>query len=391
MVSGQENLDGRFAIVEDILAAQQPSMWMISSSADSLEAAQAITHVNGPVTSVPMDAYEGECVAKTLVFRTVEGSEEARQASIVLLKALHGSDSERSNSAARPSGTPNGVGTRAPGSPDNLYERVSLARAGVAESDRDHYAAVHGLAAMAELAAASGDFETAERKFGDLIDIARRIDDPASLVKGLGSRGSIRVKQGRIQDGIKDLTEALAFAKRNNIPEVEGPTLSQLAEAHMAAGNPQQAIEMYKERCALASRTGDTIQQALSTANLGMTLYDLKRYEEASTCLQSAIDMLLKLRFLDELRTAFAYQASAFHALGDERCIQTYEMHLMLCRSSGDFSNAGGSFLNLSQILHSKGRVAEARSLAEEGARQMLAINSQIAQLLSRNAATWRT
>jgi tetratricopeptide (TPR) repeat protein len=377
------DLDGKYVIIEDSLSSRTPTMWVISAVADCAQAARSILNVDKEPELVARNAFSGEEIGVTLVLRSTSEGNGPQRAKIYRLRA-----------------TADGEITAPPAPP--VFERMSdelraidtylLGRSGVATTDRDAYARLNMLGFLGSRALSAGDTSTAERHFTELLEIAQRIDHPPSIAKAYGSLGLVESQMGHSERAIANLNEALAVARRSHLVDEEGQTLANLAEAYATAGNGEQAIALHTEHRLFARRTGDRCGFALGTGNLGITYFEMGKLDEALQFLDVAADEFRALGMIPELGRALSYLAVVYQAKGDaQHCLQTYELHLELCRSIGDFSTAGSSYANLSEILYRNGRREEAIRLATEGYQQLQQIGAAEAVHLKKKLSEWQS
>jgi tetratricopeptide (TPR) repeat protein len=112
-------------------------------------------------------------------------------------------------------------------------------------------------------------------------------------------------------EAIAVLNEALAIARQNHLVEEEGQTLANLAEAYAAAGDHSKAIALHLDRRSLATRTGDRAAFVFSTANIGITYFEVGNKHEALKFLGAAADEFRTLGMTAELERVTAYIKAA--------------------------------------------------------------------------------
>jgi tetratricopeptide (TPR) repeat protein len=369
--------DGKYVVVEEALAAQHPQSWVASAITDTLQAARAVVYVDAEPRQAPRSAFAGEDLGATLVLRASEGTRVPRRGKIYLLKVVAGAEEPRAQIPNEPD-------------PSRLLDRLLLQQAGVATTDKEDYTRLNVLGMLGSQAMAMGDIAVADQHFAELVEIARRIDHPASLVKGYGSLAIVKSHMGREDEAVALFNEALTVARQSGMHEEEGITLSNLAEAYARAGNAEQAIATHMERRQLASRIGDRRGFALSTGNVGITYFEAKRTDDAITFLKVAVHEFRTLGMTPELARALAYLGVAYQAKGDlENAIQIYTLHIRFCNHVGEFSTAGCSYVNLCEVLFREGQREEAVRLATEGSQHLRDIGPAEAAHLQKRLRDW--
>lgn len=307
--------NGKYVIIEDELAAARPAMLVVSAVADTLQAARAISNVEGNPKALVKTAFDAEEVGKTLVLRLTAEARRPQRAAIFRLKALNVHDTVAVNDIEldlfQGEKIPEEPRADAGDERPDFLEHFLLSQAGVAVTDRKAYAELNMFGFLGSAALASGDAATAEKHFRDAVELAKRIDHPASIVKAYGSLGSAMSQLGKGEKAIEFLNEALAIARQNQLDEEEGQTLANLAEAYAAAGDRDRAIGLHAERCALAARVGDLRGYAFSTANIGITHYEMGNYDEALKFLEAAAEVFRAQEGVSELGRAQAYIRAA--------------------------------------------------------------------------------
>jgi tetratricopeptide (TPR) repeat protein len=379
-----EDWDNKYVIVEHALSVQDPASWVVSAVSDTLQASREILKVDAAPDRQPRTAYAGEPLGETLVLRrTPEGTHPSRAAIYHLRRLLEVCPDDQSPPAAAP---PSDSSLHV----QKLFERAMLAQAGVAVADQQAYTEANLYGFLGSQALAASDLDRAEEYLLKALDRALQIDHPPSIVKAYGSLGAVRSQQGNGPAAVKLLKEALTVARENKLAVEEGQTLANLAETYARIGDTHRALAFHEERLTLARRVGDRVGFAMSSGNLGISYFEARDLDKALKHLETAAREFTALGMVPELGRAYAYLGVAYQALGDaQRCYETYTKHVDLCHESGDYSTAGTSYVNLSEILYQNGHRKAAVALAREGYEQLGQIGAPEAALLQARLQAW--
>lgn len=261
----------------------------------------------------------------------------------------------------------------------------------VAAEDEKAYGELNALGMIGAQAMAVGDYKTAETSFRRSLDLARRVDHPPSIVRALGSLGDLEARTGRVREGLALLNEAIAFARDNGLPVEEGQTLERVADLHAELGDRDKALEVYKDRLALARRSGHQHGIALGSANVGVMLFEKGEFAEAVESLQTAAELFESYQMWPQLAQAYSYLGVAYQTLGDvQRAIQAYSKHLGVSRRTGDMASAVGSMVNLGSLLFAIGEREDAIALGEQASDSLERMGSPQAPAIRALVESWK-
>jgi adenylate cyclase len=127
--------------------------------------------------------------------------------------------------------------------------------------------------------------------------ILRRFDDVRGLVVALRTIGSAHLESGQQEDAASMLVEALRLAERTGGVEEIGGTLIDLGLVRLALGQPELAVEDDRRAIAEFGRVGHASGRMIATANLAEALVAAGELDEA---VESAADAIRLATELDD-------------------------------------------------------------------------------------------
>jgi predicted ATPase len=145
------------------------------------------------------------------------------------------------------------------------------------------------------LARIVGDAAAAAEYASQAVSLARELHDAAALARALTALGEAIVNAGDYERGISVHEEALGVARENGQTPV--PILTNLADAALAAGDAQRAIEYSTQAEELADGPDKDTVKAIAAFNIASALIQLDRADEARPHLEEAFDGVLKLDY----------------------------------------------------------------------------------------------
>jgi predicted ATPase/class 3 adenylate cyclase len=147
----------------------------------------------------------------------------------------------------------------------------------------------------ASLARVGGDPETAERHALAALALARELADPAAVAAALRELGQVALARNDHAGALAFYDEALAVARDAGDSIV--PTLTDLADVALAAGELEHAIEYSAEAAGLADGPDADTVKAIAAFNTASALIQLGRGDEAPPHLHDALEMVVALDY----------------------------------------------------------------------------------------------
>src|ERR1700733_14805167 len=99
--------------------------------------------------------------------------------------------------------------------------------------------------------------------------MSAEFDCIAAQADTLGDLGLVRIRQGRPEEAIKNLQQALGLGRRLEQLNLVAIILNGLGEAYIAAGRPAQSRERYTEALTIAAEVGDKYEMAHGPGSAG--------------------------------------------------------------------------------------------------------------------------
>jgi len=187
------------------------------------------------------------------------------------------------------------------------------------------------LFASAVLACAQKDYEVANARATESLELRRRIDDRTGIAVSCNCLGVVYTELHQLDEAAANLEESLAIWKTSGDEANFGRALMNLAMVRRLQGERTAARAMYVETEALFRRLGDPASAAWALNHQGDLARELEQLEEAS---------------------------------------QLYSAALRAFRELGDAWGVGSSQLDIGKLARRRGRIDEARVAYRESLEQ---------------------
>jgi predicted ATPase len=173
---------------------------------------------------------------------------------------------------------------------------------------------LRALIRAASLARVVGDSEAGEKHASAAVALARELGDGPGLAGALRELGQVMSLQSEFAAAFSLYEEALAVSRAAGASPV--PTLTDLADVALAAGELERAIDYSVQASELASGHDAEIVRAISAYNTASALVQLGRDAEAPPYIRSALDMFVSIDYSELIGWCLA-ATSAFAATLD--------------------------------------------------------------------------
>jgi len=147
------------------------------------------------------------------------------------------------------------------------------------------------LVELARMTMRVGDALAAARLAEEAMAILGALPPSAELARALASVGYLAAGDFRFDVAFRRATRAIALAKEVGDSASVIVALQVRGMCETAQGRSDDAIESYGEAYRLAIEVGDLDLAVASMVDVGLELYSMKRYEEASKSLVAAIEL----------------------------------------------------------------------------------------------------
>lgn len=146
-----------------------------------------------------------------------------------------------------------------------------------------------------------GEHKAALERSGELLKVARTLEDPDMELAALHLQGLTLSSLGRTDDSVQVLSEALDLAQatdryRRSRQEIQ----RRLAETYKKTGQLDKALKSLQELAHIEQGEGDMAHFALTLSQIGHLLLDMEQTERAFRYFQRAGQVSQELRLLDE-------------------------------------------------------------------------------------------
>jgi tetratricopeptide (TPR) repeat protein len=158
--------------------------------------------------------------------------------------------------------------------------------------------ATNGLIDLGLALISRGDFDEAGKYFKQALDLAQRDKSESSEMRAILSLGRLNQQLGNNDEAITQLDRALKFYKPGGYRKETSIALSMLGRAHQDKGETEVALKIFEEQLQLSQESGDPSGVADSHMNLALLRgFNQEMYPEAL----SELDQKYKI---DEVRGA---------------------------------------------------------------------------------------
>jgi tetratricopeptide (TPR) repeat protein len=217
---------------------------------------------------------------------------------------------------------------------------------------------------------------------GEAEVLVRALDDRARLGRVLASMALVRVITGDHDSAIAVGQQALALAAEIGDIALQGEASSTLGLAYWAIGDFGQAAELLRQNVEAAdmeSGTPRTDWRIMSQALLARTLSALGAFAEGRCHGEEALRLATLESRGPTPAVVHAFFSHLYLAQGDlEHAMRVLEQGMTLCRASGNRNMLPVIVAGLGYTTALQGRLAEGRTLLEEGISESIRTGGQL-------------
>jgi tetratricopeptide (TPR) repeat protein len=262
--------------------------------------------------------------------------------------------------------------------------------------DEDRYRAAT-LADLGTLYLNKDEHSKSEHAFFESLDIYRRLSDQSNVVRILTSLGGLYSIQGRGEEALKMLRQALKIAnanRENPVPTIQ--VLNSFGVVYCRQGKYSKAESFLTQAMGVASKAGISVRTPQLLHNLGVVYYKKREFKKAEDLLLEALrlteadigpshpDLFFVISVLADLYTKTGRYPEAEQQLRRALTI--------LRTAKADYSTRIARVLHaLGLMYNNEGRKADAEaSMAEAGiiARKNLAKNADMVTIVQSYSVT---
>lgn len=224
-----------------------------------------------------------------------------------------------------------------------------------------------------------GKFAESESSLTRALELGRTGGEKLEIAARLNALAYLHFRQGRAEEGLAQLREALGCttetANEETALPVRAETLTLLGMTYANRGETGQALRYYEEALELRRAANDATGVARALNLMGNLRHRMGHYEEAVSCYRQALG---PLRTLGDGRDAAATAnnlASTLMRLGEmDEARQLFEECRQRFADLGDRARVADVLLNLGLLAQAQGRMEE----AEKHYRESLACQQEL-------------
>ena len=256
--------------------------------------------------------------------------------------------------------------------PDALVIHSHARHAACHISDRAGEA--HALTSLGMVHARQGRYEQAIEHLEQAIALFREIDDRDGEARALDNLGLVHWRQSRYEQAIEHFQQAIALFREIDDRDGEARALSNLGLVHWRQGRYEQAAEHHRQALTLFRETGHHNGKANALGNLGAVYGRQGHYEQAAEHLQQAItihrevgDRIGEAYALDQLGVVYGRQGCYEEAAAHQRRALT--LFRETCHRDGEpeaLNSLGETLQATGQAEAARAQHAAALTLATE-------------------------
>jgi tetratricopeptide (TPR) repeat protein len=189
------------------------------------------------------------------------------------------------------------------------------------------------------------------------LQASRRTADKVAEASALGNLGHVFLMQGRYQQAVGHLRQAVAIFRQAGDQPGEAMALGSLAVVYRRQGHYQQAANQQSRALALARGIGDQWAEALALMRLGLVDWNRGRYQQALERIQEAVCVSRQIG--DPLSEAEALTRLAVverHLGRYQEAKEHHELAIALFRRGGDQAGEAEARDGLGEVSVAMGR-----------------------------------
>jgi tetratricopeptide (TPR) repeat protein/tRNA A-37 threonylcarbamoyl transferase component Bud32 len=165
-------------------------------------------------------------------------------------------------------------------------------------------------------ALARGDYDEAEREYGQALDLARNYKVRRLEALALAQRSSLRTKQSRPDEAEKDAAEAREFYLQGGYRKEADQCAMLVARSRRQKGEYEGALKIFEEYLRLAEQSGDMGQVGNLHRECGSVLYSWGKYAQALEHFRESANAARAIHSSTLLTYSLLNQASVLWPLG---------------------------------------------------------------------------
>lgn len=211
------------------------------------------------------------------------------------------------------------------------------------------------LSSQAGLAAQRGDFQVAYALYSNSLSVARQFNQPWGESVALTNLGAISLREERFDDAIDWLHAATRIAQGLGADDVLLNAIGNLGWAYYNLGDPDKALEMYREAESRAIALGDIGGALAWLQTAGYIFQDKGDWTSARVSFVQALDLAKRINSKDDIVNALEDLAHVSIEAGDLGRATDYlnEVAPML--------RENGNRLDTLDVILAQGKIAAAR------------------------------
>jgi serine/threonine protein kinase/Tfp pilus assembly protein PilF len=161
-----------------------------------------------------------------------------------------------------------------------------------------------------------GKYAEAESSYQQGLDLAQRDKDELNEAWAMRSLGSLRMQQGKTEDGLRYLEPARRFFERGSYRKWLSLTLILIGRAYRDSGDYAMAVENFKDLLVRAEQAKDDSQAAFAHSEIGSVLALQEQYSEALKQFDAGYDINKSLNAPFSIGYSLLYRSGILWRIG---------------------------------------------------------------------------
>jgi len=214
---------------------------------------------------------------------------------------------------------------------------------------------------LGNLAYRRGDYEDAERRYQQSLQIEERLGDQSGMATNYHHLGILAQARGDYEEAERRYQQSLQIEERLGNQSGMAASYGQLGNLAYVRGDYEEAERRYQQSLPINERLGDQSGMATNYHHLGMLAQARGDYEEAERRYQQSLPIFERLGDQSRMAASYGQLGMLAQARGDyEEAERRYQQSLPIFERLGNQSGMATSWTQLGVLTAAMQRYAEA-------------------------------